>query len=290
MQSKDKLVIAIILVLILSTGSSIFIRYESHQQIDLLNLQLKEVKEDYKSQLNAMENLLTTIQTNLNSRIDLVLESIKKVEQQQQASSSKFLELEETVKGISLSSGDFSPIVETAIKAVVSIVTDTGQGSGAFVTKDGYIITSYHVIKNAQAVNVLDYHKKIYQAVVIGFDPVSDIAALKINGTFDKLAFADSDKTKVGEKVIAVGNPAGLGFTVTEGIISQLNRNIIQGPPLLQTDVSINPGNSGGPLLNIEGKIVGINKLKIAGYEGLGFAVPSNAAKLVFEQIIGQDI
>jgi len=136
------------------------------------------------------------------------------------------------------------------------------------------------------------YNKNIYIAQLFGADEQKDIAILKIDGqVFHDLNFADSSKVKIGEKVVALGNPAGLGFSATEGIVSQVDRVIAQNlPPLIQTDAQINPGNSGGPLINNRGNIIGINELKIAGYEGLGFAIPSNVVKPIVEEIIGRDI
>lgn len=184
-----------------------------------------------------------------------------------------------------------------------------GQGSGIIYSSDGYIITNNHVIENAMAGtggNKIAQNAKIevilpnqiddsYEATVIGRDPKTDIAILKINvSELPAAEFANSDEVKVGQKAIAIGNPAGMEFmgSVTSGIISGLNRKIEYDDGtmlrLIQTDASINPGNSGGALLNSEGKVIGINTSKIGGvgYEGLGFAIPSNNAVEIAESLI----
>ena len=137
-------------------------------------------------------------------------------------------------------------------------------------------------------IRVLTYNNKVYDAQLIGYEPNIDIAVLKIDGNnLNILKFDDSDDTKVGERVIALGSPAGLSFTVTEGIVSAVHR---EGPNnqkiYVQTDVPINPGNSGGPLVNTNGKIIGINNYKIGGFEGLGFAIESNTAEETTEDVI----
>ncbi len=163
-------------------------------------------------------------------------------------------------------------------------------GSGFIISKDGYIVTNYHVISKANQIKViLEGGKESYKAKVIGTDPETDLALLKINTKryLPYLKFGDSDKIKTGEWVIAIGNPFGLDHTVTAGIISAKGRIIGAGPydNFLQTDASINPGNSGGPLLNMEGEVIGINTAIVASGQGIGFAIPSNMAKNVIEQL-----
>jgi serine protease Do len=182
---------------------------------------------------------------------------------------------------------DFSGIIGEVIKGVVSVTTDKGSGTGFIVDSSGYIITNQHVISGSNFVKVITYDGTAYTANVIGSDDFNDVALLKIGGNiFPKLDFADSDGVQIGEKVIAIGNPLGLSFSVTEGIVSALNR---RGPNglnnYIQTDVTLNPGNSGGPLLNKEGKIIGMNNFKLGNSEGLGFALESNIVKQVEETL-----
>ena len=138
----------------------------------------------------------------------------------------------------------------------------------------------------ARAVN---YGKETLNARLVGVDINADVAVLQISGTHSELWFADTRSLKVGEKVIALGNPGGLDFTVTEGIISATKRVLNNGISYVQTDVPINPGNSGGPLVNREGRIVGINNFKISGFEGVGFAIDGSVVEEVVDAIIKAD-
>ncbi len=163
-------------------------------------------------------------------------------------------------------------------------------GSGFIINKDGYILTNYHVIENATEIIVtLSSDKKDYKATVVGQDQKLDIALIKIDAGEDLpvAVLGDSDSLQVGEWVLAIGNPFGLGGSVTAGIVSQKGRVIGAGPydNFIQTDASINPGNSGGPLFNMHGEVVGINTAIIAGGQGIGFATPINMVKEVLSQL-----
>ncbi len=165
-------------------------------------------------------------------------------------------------------------------------------GSGFVIDPNGYILTNYHVIKGADEVVVSFSEDEKYKAKVVGKDKKTDLALLKINvkKKLPYLVLGDSSKVKIGEWVIAIGNPFGLSHTVTHGIISAKGRVIGVGPydDFLQTDAPINPGNSGGPLLNMKGEVIGINSAiytKTGQSAGIGFAIPSNIAKVVVEQL-----
>ena len=166
-------------------------------------------------------------------------------------------------------------------------------GSGFIIDKKGTVITNNHVIANAEDI-LVRVNDKEYTAKVLGSDPYADIAVLKINSKdeFKPVSFGDSDKARVGDWVIAIGNPFGLGGTVTSGIISARNRdiNLTRYDDFIQTDASINQGNSGGPLFNLKGEVVGINTAIIApgqtGSIGIGFAIPANAASTVIDQLV----
>ena len=165
-------------------------------------------------------------------------------------------------------------------------------GSGFIIDASGIIVTNNHVIKGAEDILVKIEGGKEYKAQVIGSDPFSDLAVLKIqsNEKFKPVKFGDSDKARIGDWVIAIGNPLGLSGTVTAGIISARNRNIgmTRYEDFIQTDASINQGNSGGPLFNMDGDVIGINTA-IFGREGnigIGFAITSNNAKIVVDQLI----
>jgi serine protease Do len=166
-------------------------------------------------------------------------------------------------------------------------------GSGFIINKNGTIVTNNHVINNAEDI-VVKVGNKEYEAKVLGSDPYSDLAVLKIDTKekFTPVKFGNSDKARVGDWVVAIGNPFGLGGTVTSGIISARNRdiNLTRYDDFIQTDASINQGNSGGPLFNLDGDVIGINTAIIApgqsGSIGIGFAIPANAASNVITQLI----
>jgi serine protease Do len=166
-------------------------------------------------------------------------------------------------------------------------------GSGVIVSEDGYIVTNNHVIEKAQEIKVLLSNKKDYTAKLIGADPKTDIAVIKIDVKgLTALPWGDSNKLKVGEIVFAIGNPFGLNQTVTMGVISAVGRanvGIADYEDFIQTDSAINPGNSGGALINARGELIGINTAilsRTGGYQGIGFAVPSIMARQVMDSLV----
>ena len=165
-------------------------------------------------------------------------------------------------------------------------------GSGFIIDENGIVITNNHVIQGADDIIVRVDGDKEFKAEVIGADPLSDIAVLKLDTKekFKPVKFGDSDEARIGDWVIAIGNPFGLGGTVTSGIISARNRSIglTRYEDYIQTDASINQGNSGGPLFNMDGDVIGINTaiLGRSGSIGIGFSIPSNSAKIVIDQLI----
>ncbi len=174
-------------------------------------------------------------------------------------------------------------------------VPEEGQGSGFIIDKDGHILTNYHVVGDAQQVEVTLHNKKTYKATVIGRDRSHDLAVVQIQATdLTPLTLGDSKNLQVGQKVFAIGNPFGLAGTMTRGIISSLRP--IRSPEgayideAIQTDAAINPGNSGGPLLNSHGEVIGINSMIATGGSnqsaGIGFAIPINTAKAVIGDLI----
>ena len=170
-----------------------------------------------------------------------------------------------------------------------------GQGSGVIVTKEGHVVTNHHVIAGQQKIQVTLHGGKAYTARLIGEDTLLDIAVLKIdsNEVFTPLKMGDSSQAMVGQIVLAVGNPFGLGETVTQGIISAKERSLSDNQrDLFQTDAAINPGNSGGPLVNLRGEIIGINVAIFSpdkqnpGFQGVGFSIPANDVKEALFQIL----
>jgi Do/DeqQ family serine protease len=171
--------------------------------------------------------------------------------------------------------------------------TRSSLGSGVIIDgKKGYIVTNHHVVSAATEIKVITSDKKKYQARILGTDPRSDLAILKVdieNG-LPEIRIGDSDDLMIGETVIAIGNPFGLSHTVTTGVVSALNRTVRSERQIfrnfIQTDASINPGNSGGPLLNIEGDLIGINTAIYQKAEGIGFAIPINKAQRVLRELM----
>ena len=205
-----------------------------------------------------------------------------------------------------------APLAETVSPAVVNVyVTQTrktnvppqmqyffgvpgertvnGQGSGFVISADGYIVTNNHVAEDASEIKVKFANDQEYKAKVIGTDPTSDVALLKIEAkdALPYLKLGDSDGLKVGDWVVAVGNPLGLGHTVTAGIVSGKGRFIPDLPldDFIQTDASINPGNSGGPLIAMNGMVVGMNTAIIQGANTVGFAIPANHMEAIVTQL-----
>jgi len=175
------------------------------------------------------------------------------------------------------------------------LVPEEGQGTGFILDKDGHILTNYHVIANAQKVEVTLYNRKTVPAEIVGADRHYDLAVLKINSSnLTPITLGDSHGLQVGMKVFAIGNPFGLSGTMTRGIVSSIRS--VRGPSgdsideAIQTDAAINPGNSGGPLLNSHGEVIGINSMIFTGgaeqSAGIGFAIPINTAKAVLNDLV----
>jgi S1-C subfamily serine protease len=168
-----------------------------------------------------------------------------------------------------------------------------GVGSGVIINDDGYVLTNYHVIDDAERLRVTLSDGRVFNGKVVGVDPPTDLAVIKIETKEEipVVKLGDSSKLKVGQIVLAVGNPFGLtgGPTVTSGIVSSLNRSIQTENgmlELIQTDAAINPGNSGGPLVNTAGELVAINTANMPYAQGIGFAVPVNTAKEILNELI----
>lgn len=176
-------------------------------------------------------------------------------------------------------------------------IPEQGTGSGSIIDKEGHILTNYHVVEGARFLEVTLFDGSRWEAKVVGVDPDNDLAVIKIDAPPERLTvipMGDSDRLEVGQRVLAIGNPFGLQGTLTTGVISSLGRTmravngrLIRG--IIQTDAPINPGNSGGPLLNTEGKMIGINTAiftPTGGSVGIGFAIPVNTAKRIISQLI----
>ena len=186
----------------------------------------------------------------------------------------------------------YNDVYNSVKNSVVTIKTDKGRGSGVIVTDDGHVVTNEHVIRGASRVKIISLDNNVYSAKVVGIDAITDIALLKSNFKGTAISFSDSSAVKIGDVVLAIGNPFGVGQTLTKGIISRTNSGHITENPLdefLQSDAAINPGNSGGAMVNIKGELIGINTMNLSlggGSDGIGLAVPSNLVRNITQQLI----
>lgn len=269
LKKHHKLIISfssILVIFIIATGISLYFLFMQQ------NLQY-----------TALNDKIIELQTNTQSQINILTDNLMQTKESLETS------LEESQRELDLlkaSAGeDFSGIIEDTIKSVVTIRTDSGTGSGFIIDEEGYVVTNAHVLADefgrlATGIRAITYEKGTKDAEFIGYDGILDIALLKIDGDYDRLILEDSDNVQRGEKVIAIGNPYGLQFSVSDGIVSAVHRpGISELEIYIQTTTALNPGNSGGPLINTQGKVIGINNFKIIGGESLGFALESNYIK-----------
>jgi len=257
---------------------SIFVRQELNY--NLLDKKISNLKIETQSNINSLSEGLIKTESELKFQLGI---------------------FQEEVDILKASAGeDFSGIIEDVIQSVVTIKTDSGQGTGFIINENGYIITNAHVIADdkgylAENIRAITYKEGTKPVQFIGYNGDLDLALLKVSGRYSVLELGDSDDVQVGERVIAIGNPLGLGFSVTQGIVSGVHRT---GPnnlaAYIQTDTALNPGNSGGPLINKKGEVIGINNFKVGSAEGLGFALESNyikeAVNDIYQQAVGGDL
>jgi S1-C subfamily serine protease len=269
-----------------SINNDFLVREQQLQQkIANLEEQLDQRVGDLQAKDQALED---NVQASLNERDQQIkmltgeLGDVKAKNDQQVAA------LEQTIAGLQVEFQDFSAIIDEAVIGVVSVQTNVGAGSGFIIdADDGYVVTNYHVIDGANAGHVVTYDGKRHAMAIIGSNSRADVAVLRVNvSAYRRLRFGNSDTVKVGQKAIAIGNPGGLDFTVTQGIISSVDRKDAKNNEYLQIDVPINPGNSGGPLIAADGKVIGMNTLKISGFEGVGFALKSNYVDGIVDDLI----
>lgn len=239
---------------------------------------------DYKD----LSGKLDSLQTDTAARLNEISTNLLDTRNELQSLGLQLGSIDNEVSSLKASvSSDFSSIVENAIKSVVTIKTDLSQGSGFFVADGGYVVTNAHVMRGATAAAIITYDGTSHKVTKIGENTFMDIVLLKIASTsYKPLTLEDSDDVKQAEKVIAIGNPQGLDFSVTEGIVSATHRQGGNGlEAYIQTTAALNPGNSGGPLINVNGKAIGINNFKISEGESLGFALESNYIKATVNEI-----
>ena len=272
------------------------------QELNTTQKELSAGLDDKQHQINTMDSNIKILDQEIDNTSKEYSLQIKNLSETDEQSMLRIQQLEYTadlyrlqigelgqqLSDIAVESESFSRVISDVIDSVVSIVTNVGQGSGAIISSDGLVVTNYHVIRGASRASMMTYEGNTYSVGLVGYDVRNDIAVLRIisNDTFQYFDFGNSDRLKAGQKVIALGNPAGLSFTATEGIISSPSRLANDGLYYIQTDVTLNPGNSGGPLINSKGELIGIVNFKVSGYEGLGFAIPSNRAEEAIHDII----
>jgi len=276
LQRKHKIIIGgvsslVILFMLLSSVFMYSIFIKQSNDYNLLTKKIEATQADAQLKFNELSNTLIEVKDGVNS-LNTQIGSLD----------SQIGSLDKEMTSLKASaSSDFSGVIESAIKSVVTIKTNLAQGSGFIIADGGYVVTNEHVMSGATSASITTYDGKIHSVTKIGEDINMDITLLKILSTsYSPLELENSNNVQIGEKVIAIGNPLGLQFSVSEGIVSAVNRegdNGISG--YLQTDTSLNSGNSGGPLINKEGKVVGINNFKIIGGENLGFALQSDYLK-----------
>lgn len=234
---------------------------------------------ELQSSINSLESELRSTQEDFGSAISELAGTIIENRDLFDASQS---DLEAQISQIKAgTSADFSGIIEDSISSVVSIKTNIAQGTGFIISEEGYVVTNQHVIDGARRISAITSEQETLDLELIGYSQSLDIALLKIeiNDSYDFLEFGNSGDVKIGEKIIAIGNPLGLSFSVTEGIVSATGRKVSGSPgEYIQTDAALNPGNSGGPLINTDGEVIGVNNYKVQG-DNIGFALESNMAK-----------
>ncbi|MFA5072117.1 MAG: trypsin-like peptidase domain-containing protein [Candidatus Pacearchaeota archaeon] len=269
--------------IIIGSVSSLLILFMLLTSIFMYTLFLKQ-NQDYNELSNKIENLKTETESQFGELSDSVLETKESLTSLGLQVGSIDNEIDNLKASVS---SDFSGIIEDAIKSVVTIRTDISQGSGFFIADGGYIVTNAHVMEGATRAAIITYDGESHTVYKLGEDTEMDLILLRINETeYEPLTLADSDDVKQGEQIIAIGNPYGLSFSVTQGIVSnvhQTGENKINA--YLQIDAALNSGNSGGPLINKQGKVIGINNFKISEAEGLGFALESNYIKDVINDM-----
>ncbi len=236
---------------------------------------------------NSLNNKIDKLQTDTQTKFNELTEEVMNQRESLSSLGSQVGDIDQQFASLKAStSEDFSGIIEDVVKGVVTVRTDIGQGTGFIISNEGHFVTNAHVLAGATQVSAITYDQNLFPADFIGYDSDLDIALLKISGDHKVLELADSNFIQLGEKVIAIGNPLGLQFSVSQGIVSGVHR---LGPndlnAYVQTDAALNPGNSGGPLINKQGEVIGINNFKIGGGESLGFALESNYIKEAINSI-----
>lgn len=276
---RNALYALVVLLAIIQTVSFIVLSMQVSKINAKIDTEIEKTTENLKQYTTNVVGTYNSIyQENFNQISSAVLEQQKSFDAQ--------------IKLLKSAQSDFSGVVEDVVRGVVTIRTDNSIGTGFFVSSDGYLVTNFHVIQGGQnSIEVITYDKDTFDADIVAVDETRDLALLQIPGTYTSLELAKDNEIQVGKKVIAIGNPLGLSFTVTEGIVSGINRVGPSGlAEYVQTDVPLNPGNSGGPLIDTSGKVIGINNFKIGGAENLGFSLKSSIIKEAVNSLVNKTL
>ncbi len=278
------LAVAITVLLALSVGLNL-VNYYSNQNLQREISNLKGQYAEVNQRLQSLSQTLTALSTPPPPATVTVTVTAKP--QKAELTPQEIFELAE------------NSVVQILVKIYTPFGVEEAQGSGFVYDREGHIITNNHVVENAASIEVRFVDGSSYEAEIVGTDPYSDLAVIKIEaagGKLKPLQLGDSSKLKVGDTVLAIGNPFGLSATMTKGIVSQLGR-LLDAPggylivDVIQVDAAINPGNSGGPLLNLKGEVVGVNTAIVSptgAFAGIGFAIPSNTVKQVVPDLIAR--
>ncbi len=255
----------LVIILVVQTIALGYLYLAQAEQAQSLSAQLVELEQNMNTQIIALTQALQKNQEDITKTANLL--------------DIKVSSLDQEIGSLKAGAGaGFANIIESAIPSVVTVRTNVAQGTGFLITNEGYIVTNFHVLIGGNKLSVITSDQETLNAKLIGYNEEYDVALLKINGTFTSFKF--TNEVQIGEKVIAIGNPLGLQFSVTEGIVSAINRKLSDSDArYIQTDAALNPGNSGGPLINIKGRVIGINNFKVSEGESIGFALQSDDIK-----------
>ncbi|MEK6827504.1 MAG: trypsin-like peptidase domain-containing protein [Nanoarchaeota archaeon] len=238
--------------------------------------------------VNDLNKKITNLQIYTQTKFDDLSNNLTNAKTELDSLGTQVGSINKNITNLKASLGsDFSDIFANAVKSVVVIVTNTGQGSGFVIANGGYIVTNAHVIEGATAAVAITYDGQQHRISKVGENSLMDIALLKMDSSnYNPLELGNSDNVVQSERVIAIGNAEGTGFSVTQGSVSNIHKAGENGLNIyIQIDAALNPGNSGGPLVDANGKVIGMNTFKIANTESMGFALESNYIKQIVNTI-----
>jgi S1-C subfamily serine protease len=257
----------------------------------VISSQVSKINSEFDKKVNELNDKIKLVTGALNDYNEVYQGEFQKLNTNVLSQQKQQDNFNQQISLLKLTSNDFSEVIKNSVMSVVSVSTDKSIGSG-FVINGGYVVTNYHILDGASKITVRTNDDKSFLGELAGFDKTRDVALIRVDtNSLNAIKLGNSNNLKIGEKIIAIGNPLGLSFSASEGIISALDRVGPNGlTEYIQTDVSLNPGNSGGPLINQEGEVVGMNNFKISDTEGLGFALRSNSIRESINNITGRDL